>query len=91
MPTTNIMVDGTSKRGPINITINAADIEEAQGISGGPSVADIDVTDDKGNITRFFISAGVKNGRVFVEVASNVGEKSVRKQVFGSKRKSKKK
>ena len=71
----------------INTTIE--EVKERGGFTSGADTAEIDVTHDDGQVTRFFISLRVNGqGRAVCEVATNSrdGENTTSKRVTGTKR-----
>jgi hypothetical protein len=61
--------------------------EMIEGSTFGADIADVEILMSDGSYCRFFLTAGIKNGRPRLEVSTNVGGGSRRKSVTGTRRK----
>ncbi len=50
------------------IIIDRQEIEERRGMTGGPTLAQIDVTNGDGRTARFWVSVNIRNGRPRLDI-----------------------
>lgn len=69
------------------LTTTVAEIEQRTGMAGGPELVQIQVEDEQGLLTRFWVNVRInRRGQPVLTVSTARGDDTVRKSVTGTKK-----